>query len=297
MERSIRVAAIQSGPLTNDPKRNLDYNLELFEKAVLNHPDYVVFPELGVTPFFCIGLKDKSFFALAEKADGPTIEVFSKKAREYGTTIVLPFFERGDIEGEYFDSAIVIDQNGNPVIGVLPDGREVKTVRKNYISDYRWGPDQVNDEKYYFRTGVGHPTFKTSKAKIGVLICYERWYPEAWRVLSLKGAEIIIIANASAGFVSENAICLLKANSAMNAVFCVCVNKSGLESIKNTSASYYGLSAIIDPKGNVLSQAKPGDESIILTANLDLEKVHEARTDLFVYRDRRPEFYEVISSR
>jgi len=295
MSRIVRVSAIQTGPLFPEKEKNLSYNLGLIDKAAKSEPDYIALPELSTTQFFCVGLHDKGFFNLAEEVPGKTTELFAKKAKEYGTSIVLPVFEKGDVEGEYYDSVVVIDENGELVPGQLPDGLHIKSARKNYISDFRWGTNQLNDEKYYFKVGSGHPIFKTKKSVIGILICYERWYPEAWRVLSLQGAEINFVANASAGFVSENAICLLKANAAMNAVYCVCVNKGGIEKVAEVEVDYYGLSAIIDPKGNVIAQTEKNQSEAILSAELDLDKVHEARLDLFVYRDRRPEFYRIIS--
>ena len=297
MSKFVRVAAIQSGPLGEDQQRNIEYCSDLLEKAAQEKPDFVVFPELGTVPFFCLGLRDKSFFSLAERISGPTVQLFARKAKEFGTNVILPLFEKGEVEGEYYDSVVVIGQDGEILAGSLPDASKVRSVRKNYISDFKWEPHQVNDEKYYFRPGNGHPVFQTQKCRIGVLICYERWYPEAWRVLSLQGADVIFVTNASAGYVSETALCLLRANAAMNAVFCVCVNKAGVEHVKSAEANYYGLSAIIDPKGNIIEQIKDDRQSVILTADLDLDKVRDARTDLFVYRDRIPEFYTLISSR
>jgi predicted amidohydrolase len=287
-------AALQTGPLFSEKEKNDQYNLNLIDKASRSEADFILLPELCNIQFFCVGLKDKSFFKWADPVPGSTVELYAKKSLEYDCCIILPIFEKGEVEGEYYDSAVVLEK-GELVEGVLPTGKKVRSARKNYISDFKWSADQINDEKFYFRTGNGHPIFKTRKAKIGILICYERWYPEAWRVLSLMGGEIVFTPNASAGYVSDMASCILRANAAMNSVFCVGVNKVGTERVHDTETRYYGLSTIVDPKGKVLAQAGEGQQESIVSAAFDTDEIISARQSLFSYRDRRPEFYELIS--
>ena len=112
----------------------------------------------------------------------------------------------------------VIGPDGSLIPGLLPSGEEVPVYRKNAISSYNWG-GAVNDEKYYFRHGPGFPTFPTAIGRLGVLVCYDRWFSEAWRVLALEGAEVICVPNASSGAVSELFVPSIRTWSAQNVVF------------------------------------------------------------------------------
>lgn len=166
-------------------------------------------------------------------------------------------------------------------------------MRKNYISEYSW-QSGYNNEKLFFSLGSGHAFFQTQYAKIGVSICYERWFPEAWRVLALGGVEIVFNPNASSGYVSDMFIPLIRASSAQNCVFTVACNKAGTERVGGKKARYYGLSCITDPAGKVLGEAPKYAEDKVVTANLELSKVEEQRKCLFVFRDRRPELYQSL---
>jgi predicted amidohydrolase len=293
----VTACAIQVGPLSENKEKNITKCLDLIEVGCKKaEVDYVLLPELSTTFFFAIGSHDKKFFDLAETVDGPTIQKFEKAAKEYGTNIILPFFERGRVKGQYYNSAAVISSDGTIVEGRLPDGSKVITARKNYVSEYLWDSGN-NNEKFFFSPGAGHPVFQTRFTKIGILICYERWFTEAWRVLALGGAEIVFNPNASSGHVQDMFIPLIRSSSAQNCVFAVACNKAGPERIHREKARYYGSSCITDPAGNILALAPRYKENQIISANLDLRKVEEQRRSLFVFRDRRPELYGPILMR
>ena len=206
---------------------------------------------------------------------------------------MAPFFERGVVAGEHFNSVAVIGPDGRLLPGRLPHGTPVSVYRKNAVSAYRWG-EVVNDEKYYFKPGSGFAVFDTPLARIGVLICLDRWFPEAWRVLALCGAEVICVVNASAGDVDTLFVPMMAVSAAQNVVFTVAVNRAGDEEVAGRRATYYGQSCIVDPAGKVLAQASR-DAPEALVATLDLDEVAGVRQRRTIYRDRRPELYGAVT--
>jgi beta-ureidopropionase len=288
---SVRVAVIQTGPASDE----LSTNLAAARTAIRSldpPPRAVLFPELFARPFWCVGLADPRYFEWAEDLDGPTLSALADEARALGAYLIAPFFERGRLEGEFYNSVAVLGPDGTLVEGRLPDGTRVATFRKHAISSYRWDGN-VNDEKFYFRPGPGLPVFDTEIGPIGVLICYDRWYPEAWRVLALAGARIIFVPNASAGYVSETFVPLIRVSAAQNVVFAVASNKAGAEQVAGITTTYYGSSCICGPRGEVLAEVGDAPNAAI-AADLDLSALGRARQRLWVYRDRRPELYGPI---
>jgi beta-ureidopropionase len=285
--RPLRALAVQTGPAEESLEANLVAAAELASGA--DSADVVVFPELFARPFWCLGDSDPRYFNWAEDVGGPTLSAAAEWARTWSATVVVPFFERGSVPGEYYNSAAVIGPDGRLVEGRLPDGRPVQVYRKNAVSAYRWG-DQVNDEKFYFRPGQGYAVFDTPMARIGVLICLDRWFPEAWRVLALGGADVICVVNASQGSVGDLFIPSMRTCAAQNLVFTVAVNKAGDEAVAGRSVHYYGQSCIVDPLGDVLASASDAGPQAI-AAELWLGDVVAARTERPIYRDRRPELY------
>ncbi len=217
-------------------------------------------------------------------------------ARDIGAHVVVPFFERGTLKGEYYNSAVLVSPSGEILTGEMPSGRSATAYRKNALGSYRWA-DEVNDEKFYFRPGDGFPVFQTEIGRIGILICYDRWYPEAWRMLALQGADIICIPNASSGEASDTFVPMIRMSAAQNVVFAVGVNRAGLESVGETTTPYYGLSCIVDPLGSVLAQSAGPRQGEIVAADLDLTSIVQARTERTMYRDRRAELYSLIAGR
>lgn len=286
----MQVVGVQTGPVGGLPSAAVR---NAFRQLGDARPDLVVFPELFSLPFWCVGHTHQDFFAWAEDLEGETLTTAREEARTRGCYAVVPFFERGRVAGEYFNSAAVLGPDGSIIRGVLPNGDETPVYRKNAISSYNWG-GSVNDEKYYFRPGPGYPIFTTGIGKLGVLICYDRWFSEAWRLLALGGAEVICIPNASSGAVAELFIPSIRTWSAQNIVFSVAVNRAGNETVKEVTTGYYGLSCVTSPRGKLLAAAPEGQTGLA-TATLDLEEIAEARMDQTMYRDRRPELYAPLT--
>jgi predicted amidohydrolase len=293
VQRRISVAAVQLGPASAVKEANVQAALALSTRAAEAGAEMVLLPELFSTPFWCVGARDPAFLNWAEPVPGPTTEALSAWARQHGVGILATLAERGAVSGEYYESTVVIDADGSLVPGTLPDGGQVACYRKNHISDYNWG-GALNDEKFYFRPGSGYPVFRTQRLTLGVLICYDRWFPEAWRVLALQGAEVVFIPNASAGYVADMFVCGLRSNAAAMQVFAVACNRAGDETVAGRLTHYYGLSCVIGPDGTLLAQAREGEEDSIC-ASLDLDAIEQTRRRLRIYRDRRPELLGLVA--
>ena len=285
------VLVIQCGPATPVPVENVEANIKLiYDKVGDESPDFVLLSELSNTQYFC-GYNDPAHFDLAEPLDGPSVERFREVARDLGSYLLFPFYERGAVNGEYFNSVAVIDPNGDLVPGKLPSGAPVRCYRKNHIPDqYSYEPGL--NERYYFKAGPGLATFDTTFGRVGILICYERSFPEAWRVEALQGAGIIFLPvaawgpNRSASWGHE----LLTA-AVQNGVFIVASNKGGGEMTEGPERMFYGGSRVITPMGEVIAEAPKGEGPATLTATLDLDLLTEHGVRYTFFRDRRPELY------
>lgn len=187
----------------------------------------------------------------AEPIPGPTIRLLGEKAKEYGCHIIAPIFEKGPVEGEYYNSAALISPDGNLVYGTLPDGTKVKCYRKNHLSRSTV-KDRVVDEHFYMKAGPGFPIFQAKKATIGVLICRDRMFPEAWRVLALQGAEIVFVPIASSGLFKEQFIRGMRTWAEENQLFIVGCNRGGMEDLEGRKVQYFGLSCICGPSGKLI---------------------------------------------
>ena len=291
---TMRVVAVQSGPASPDREANLDRALTLLAHLT-PRPDIVLFPELFLTPFWCVGLSDERYFEWAEDLEGPSLCALGAAARELGCYIVVPFFERGELAGQYFNSAALLGPEGTPVPGLLPSGDRVLTYRKNAISAYHWD-GHTNDEKFYFRPGDGYPVFETRFGKIGILICYDRWFTEAWRVLALQGARVVFVPNASEGYVSDLFVPTMRACAAQNIVYVVAGNRAGLERVEDVETRYYGRSCIVGPRGDLLAEAADAATDVVIAADLDPGRVDRDRRRQWIYRDRRPELYGSVAA-
>jgi N-carbamoylputrescine amidase len=282
---------VQTGPADADLGKNLQAASELARSASVEGA-LVVFPELFSRQFWCLGMSDARYFGWAERVTGPTVSHAAALAADLRSVVVAPFFERGAVAGEYFNSVAVIGPDGRLLPGRLPDGSPVGVYRKNAVSAYRWG-EAVNDEKFYFKPGRGFAVFDTPLCRIGILVCLDRWFPEAWRVLALRGAEVICVVNASQGDVDDLFVPSMRTCAAQNVVFTVAVNRAGTEELAGHRVRYYGRSCVIDPAGTVLAQGS-GDAPELLAARLDLAEVAGVRARRTMYRDRRPELYGAI---
>jgi N-carbamoylputrescine amidase len=292
MERPVTVAMLQGEgygvPASTDIQKNLDYYLTMIDKACQEHqPDFVLLPELFTTPYWC-GEHDNRFFEWAETIPGPTTDRLAEKAKEYGCHIVASIYEKV-VPGEYYDSAALIGPDGELIMGTLPNGEPMKCYRKTHVATL-YAHTTRTDEKYYFRPGQGFPIFKTHFGTIGLLICYDRSFPEAWRSLVIQGAELILLPVVSYGFRLKAFVTELQIRALENLVFCAAANRGGPESVA-FEVTCFGSSVAIDPRGEIIAQGADNSGPEVVVAHMDLAQVEKVRTEIPYLRDRRPDIY------
>ena len=292
----LSIVVIHNGPCEADKDKNMAEMARITEAALAEEPaDFVVFCELATTPYFCV-ISDPKYFDWAEPIPGPTTELFRHLAEKYKVNMILPVFERGGINGTFYNSAVILDRRGDIVQGQLPDGTMVSSYRKCHISaHFDYSP--TTNEKFYFRGGPGFPTFDVDGVRIGCLICYDRSFPESWRVLALQGAKVVFLISASfaerraASFIPE-----LQTAAMQNGLFAVAAAKAGKEVFEGLHMNFFGSSCVIDPTGEVIAQAPSGTGPAVLRATVDLSQL-EVHSRMYHYmRDRRPELYSAIDN-
>lgn len=269
-----KAAAIQMSSLIEDHSGNIERAKELVRTATKEGAKLCVLPELVLDEFFA-QWQDAKRFERAESLDGRTVREFQTLARETNCYLILPLFERG-IMGNCFNSAVLISNEGS-IVGVY---------RKNHI------PFSRTYEKYYFTPGNGFPVFDTPLGKIGILICYDRRFPESFRELVKKGAEIVCIPIASWTIKDSGQSELpfweaeLRVRALENQIYIVAANKSGEEE----NLVFIGNSMIVAPNGEVLSKTDDAENTLVL-AELDTTVVRTTRNRSPLYRDRRTDIY------
>jgi N-carbamoylputrescine amidase len=272
---------------SQDKSANLEKTVLSVRSAAAQCAQIVCLQELFLTPYFC-QVESLETFKLAEPVPGPTCEVFSKLAEELEIVIVISLFEKRG-SGVYHNTAVVIDADGT-VLGKY---------RKMHIPD-----DPGFSEKYYFTPGdLGYRAWDTRYGKIGVLVCWDQWYPEAARLTALAGAQILFYPTAI-GWLPEEKDTELgrsqrnawesvqKGHAVANGCYVAAVNRVGLED----NLYFWGSSFVSDPYGNFLSQAGEDDESIVLQ-ECDLDALEAFRCTWPFFRDRRIETYEGLQRR
>ncbi|MCR8547508.1 carbon-nitrogen hydrolase family protein [Salipiger sp. P9] len=289
-KKKLSVLTIQCGAVDPDPVKNVPVLIDFLREATKDQvPDFVVFTELATTQYFC-GFNDPKWFDVAEPIDGQAVTAFREEAKRLGCHILLPFYEKSKVKGEFFNSLAVIGPDGELIPGTLPDGRQVSVYRKNHIPDqYSYSPGL--NERYYFKGGPGLPVFDTVHGKIGCLICYERSFPEAWRVLAIHGAQIIFVPTAAWGpNRAESWGFELRTAAVQNGVFVVAPNKGGVE-VTEGERNFYGRSTVFSPMGELLAEGPEREGPAPVWAELDMEDVYRHGKRYTFFRDRRPELY------
>jgi len=275
-----------------DPQVNLRHALEMTRKAAQNGAKLICLPELFQSRYFCQS-QDSAHFALAEAVPGPATEAFAALAAEFDTSIVISLFERRTA-GLYHNTAAVLDG------------------RKGYAGKYRKMhiPDDPRYyEKYYFTPGdLGFQGFSTDAAKLGVLICWDQWYPEAARLTALKGAEILIYPTAIGWHPEEKARLgerqhaawetAQRAHAIANGCFVLAINRSGFEPdpASEGGIEFWGQSFVADPSGQIVAKAAAAEEEILIV-EADLDALETQRTHWPFFRDRRIDAYGDLQKR
>lgn len=253
----------------------------------------VCLPELFLSPYFC-QVEDVAQFDLAESIPGPTTETIGKLAAKLRITVVAPLFERR-ARGVYYNSAAVLD----------PAGQFVGLYRKMHIPD-----DPAYYEKFYFAPGdLGFLTVPAPNGRLGVLICWDQWFPEAARLTALAGADLLFYPTAIGWHPAEKAavggqqreawITIQRSHAIANGVYVAAVNRVGHElpaSGDGAGIEFWGSSFVADPGGELIATA-PADAEAVLVADVDLDRVEAVRRGWPFLRDRRIDAYGPITQR
>jgi len=282
--RQITVAATQMA-CERDIDRNLQQAESLVREAHSLGAQIILIQELFALPYFCKD-QDPMIFELAEQLDDSrVIRHMQTLAHELDVVLPISFFERAN--QAYFNSLVVLDAGGDIA----------SHYRKSHIPD---GPGY--QEKFYFSPGdTGFQISKTRYATIGVGICWDQWFPEAARILSLMGAEILFYPTAigsepTSGHDSrQHWRRTMQGHSAANMIPVVASNRIGNEIGESCSLDFYGSSFITNEFGELIAQA-PSEKQAVLTATFDLVDIDNRRTEWGLFRDRRPDLYQPIIS-
>lgn len=263
----------------------------MIEEAGKRGANIVCTQELFKTEYFC-QVEDWKYFDYAEVLDGnnKTLKTLSSLAQDYKLVIIASLFEKR-AKGLYHNTAVVIGDNGN-LLGKY---------RKIHIPD-----DPHFYEKFYFTSGdLGYRVFETKYGNIGVLICWDQWFPEASRLTAMNGADIIFYPTAIGWLPEEkeefgdsqyNAWeTVQRGHAVANGCFIVSVNRTGFEKSPDgkSGIQFWGKSFISNTYGEVIAQA-PQDEEYILISEIDLKEVEETRKIWPFFRDRRVDSYDDI---
>ncbi len=289
--RRLGVGLVQM-QMSEDGAANRDKALRMTREAAGRGAEVVCLPELFGSRYFCQA-EDADCFALAESVPGPTTEAFAELAAELRIAVVVSVFERR-AAGLYHNTAAVVDRERG----------YVGKYRKMHIPD-----DPHYYEKYYFTPGdLGFTSFATEKANLGVLVCWDQWYPEAARLTALQGAEILFYPTAIGWHPAEKAglgdaqheawELTQRAHAVANGCFVVAVNRTGFEPGPPGAEGieFWGRSFIAAPDGSVLCRA-PTDSEAVLVETLELGRIEEQRQGWPFLRDRRIDAYGAISNR
>lgn len=282
--RQVRIALIQ-GCEQGKPSANLDYTITQIREAACSGAQIVCTQELFNTPYFC-RTQDTELFNLSEPIPGATTEQLEALAGELGIVIIAALFERR-ASGVYHNTAAVIDA----------DGRYLGKYRKMHIPQ-----DPGFEEKFYFTPGdLGYKVWDTKFGKISVLICWDQWYPEAARLVALRGAEIIFYPTAIGWLSAEKAELgnaqhkaweiVQRGHAVANGCYVAAINRTGVEG----EIEFWGQSFVSDFYGQIIGRA-PISEDHILIADCDLKALEDMRRIWPFFRDRRIDTYDGMTS-
>lgn len=291
MPKKFTVGLVQMA-FGEDPEKNLRRAMGKVQEAAQEGADLVCLPELFRSQYFC-QTEDAALFDLAEPIPGPTTQALGKVAKKLKIVIVAPVFERR-APGLYHNSAAVIDANGE-IAGLY---------RKMHIPD-----DPAYYEKYYFAPGdLGFRAIHTRVGRIGVLICWDQWYPEAARLTALQGASILLYPTAIGwhphekkqhGKAQRDAWQIVQRGHAIaNGIYVAAVNRIGHErpDKKGAGIEFWGSSFIADPQGVTTAEASTDKEEVLLGV-VDPHRLEDIRRNWPFLRDRRIDAYQGITQR
>jgi N-carbamoylputrescine amidase len=290
--RVVKVGLLQHA-CTADAQENLRTALALARQAARAGAQIICTPELFRSQYFCQS-EEHGNFALAESIPGPSTDAFCEFARQHEVVVVASLFEKR-AAGVYHNTAVIIDADGS-ILG---------RYRKMHIPD-----DPLYYEKFYFTPGdLGFNVWRTRYAQLGVLICWDQWYPEAARLTALRGAEILLYPTAIGWHPSEKKKHGLKqhgawetiqrAHAVANGCFVAAANRVGhevLPGVGGDGLEFWGQSFVAGTSGEILKRAGVSRQTVLVVP-LDLSEVETTRTHWPFLRDRRIDAYGDLTKR
>jgi N-carbamoylputrescine amidase len=273
-----------------DPNENLEKARWRIREAAARGAQIICLQELFRSQYFCRE-ENAELFALAEAIPGPSTEALGKLARELGVVVIASLFERR-AAGLYHNTAAVIDTDGE-VTGIY---------RKMHIPD-----DPLYYEKFYFTPGdLGFLNFDTRYGRVGVLVCWDQWYPEGARLSAIRGANILFYPTAIGWHPAEKEQhgkaqldawrTIQRAHAIANGIYVAAVNRVGFEGPADSGLEFWGSSFIADPFGQLIAEASTDREEILVT-ECDPRRMEEVRRNWPFLRDRRIDAYAPILNR
>ena len=289
MRPKFRIGLVQMACST-DPGENLDKAVGCIREAAARGAQIVCLQELFRSQYFC-RKEDAALFDLAEPIPGPSTEVIGKIARETGTVVIASLFERR-AAGLYHNTAAVLNASGE-LLGLY---------RKMHIPD-----DPLYYEKFYFTPGdLGFRNFDTPFGRVGVLVCWDQWYPEAARLTAMQGADVLFYPTAIGWHPYEKAEhgaaqlaawqTIQRAHAIANGVDVAAVNRIGFEGTPGDDLEFWGHSFVADPFGVVVAEASQ-DREEILVVECDPSRAEDVRRNWPFFRDRRVDAFAPLTSR
>jgi|SRR5436190_14376426 len=285
----VSIGLIQSA-CSADSQTNLKETLAAAKRAAKKGAQIICTQELFRSQYFC-QTEDHKNFGLAESIPGPSTRAFQKLAREERVVIIASLFEKR-AAGLYHNTAVIIDA----------DGTFLGAYRKMHIPD-----DPLYFEKFYFTPGdLGFRAWQTRYGKIGVLVCWDQWYPEAARLTAMQGAEILFYPTAIGWHPSEKAEhgqqqhsaweTIQRAHAIANGCYVAVPNRIGREKLAGDGIEFWGQSFVAGTSGEILAKASANKEELLIV-QLDLSKVDTTRTHWPFLRDRRIDAYGDLTRR
>ncbi len=286
MIKKVKIGIIQN-KISDNFQKNLISAIKSIKKAASKKAKIICMPELFLSNYFC-QTESHSNFKLAEKIPGKTTKIFCELAKELQIVLMISLFEK-KTHGFYHNTSIIISEKG----------KILSKYRKMHIPD-----DPGYYEKFYFTPGdLGFKSIKTKFGKIGPLICWDQWFPEAARLTALKGAQIIFYPTAIGWHPKEKKefgktqlnswITMQKSHAIANGTYVVAVNRVGIEKKGNKKIEFWGNSMIIDPSGKIIGKLGNKKEEILIR-EIDYKKIDTTREHWPFLRDRRIDFYKGI---
>lgn len=280
----LKVAGGQLGPYAGTRMKQEQAIRALSQGLVADHkPDLLILPELISGPYFALE-KNPAWLDTAESIPGPTSQLLAELATESQCHVTGSFFHRAE-DGRYLNTALL----------ARPDGSFDTPYSKTHIPNIHHGTTR-GLEAFYFSGGDGFVVWDVKGVQVGILICYDRSFPEAWREVRLAGADVIIVLASSSGFRSAMFVQELQVRAMENGVWVVAVNKGGNETCIDAEnpADFYGSSCVIGPDGEV-RLALDRQPDVGFGAEIDVAEALQARERLDYYATRRPDLYRQIA--